>query len=547
MSELSGGNILHLSPELRRRIYLFTGVAPRRRDQKFIFDLHGAPHGEQADGSELHPQFHGLLLSCRAIYQEAAALLYSSNSFVIYSATGPFDPLLALTPTALTSLEHLKMVVSSQTTCHFKARRRRSHSAAAHLSKITPGRLALFLMCDVYYQDDEAARLALAPLSLLPPLKEYHVRIGEKPIPHLQKLVREAVIKALGGVPTGPTVTPPFSRFLRLPRELRLRILSFTDLVTPIKQVSWDRGGAYMADREGYPFPHEVGFNSGSSLAACRRDHHHGCQFGNCFVRSFSENHLAGCFCTVNHTAVSSTCPCWAPPTYLFLVCRTLYPEVQHVFFSANRFIVHDFGHPDPPGRDPRTRRPQLINAPSLTVRVVVAHYMYHHEPDEPTATASMQQNVQQQVEATYNQILSPLARLARDSTCTRGPLRRFYAHLTCPWWVCGMLGYRVGAKFTKWRRFAKREEKRIKEQAERTVLGGERYEKQRSSVRRIEESKKDGEDEEDDGADFGFQHEFSKEILTKSLEDWDGEQKEGREPPISHWLFHQIKIRNNY
>jgi hypothetical protein len=36
-------------------------------------------------------------------------------------------------------------------------------------------------------------------------------------------------------------------------------------------------------------------------------------------------------------------CCCWAPPTDLFLICRALYQDAQFVFFSANRFIVHDF------------------------------------------------------------------------------------------------------------------------------------------------------------------------------------------------------------
>jgi hypothetical protein len=36
-------------------------------------------------------------------------------------------------------------------------------------------------------------------------------------------------------------------------------------------------------------------------------------------------------------------CCCWAPPTDLFLICRALYQDAQFVFFSVNRFIVHDF------------------------------------------------------------------------------------------------------------------------------------------------------------------------------------------------------------
>jgi hypothetical protein len=50
-----------------------------------------------------------------------------------------------------------------------------------------------------------------------------------------------------------------------------------------------------------------------------------------------------GCFCRRRHAAFSFRCQCWAPPTPLFLVCRTLLQDAQFTFFSGNRFIVHDY------------------------------------------------------------------------------------------------------------------------------------------------------------------------------------------------------------
>jgi hypothetical protein len=50
-----------------------------------------------------------------------------------------------------------------------------------------------------------------------------------------------------------------------------------------------------------------------------------------------------GCFCRRQHTAFTFTCNCWAPPTALFLDCHALCRDAQFVFFSVNRFIVHDF------------------------------------------------------------------------------------------------------------------------------------------------------------------------------------------------------------
>ncbi|KAL2152143.1 hypothetical protein VTH82DRAFT_5327 [Thermothelomyces myriococcoides] len=53
---------------------------------------------------------------------------------------------------------------------------------------------------------------------------------------------------------------------------------------------------------------------------------------------------LRGCFCPRRHAAFSLACQCWAPPgASLFLVCRTLYEDAQYIFFSKNRFIVHDY------------------------------------------------------------------------------------------------------------------------------------------------------------------------------------------------------------
>ncbi|KAK4233467.1 hypothetical protein C8A03DRAFT_19470, partial [Achaetomium macrosporum] len=78
----------------------------------------------------------------------------------------------------------------------------------------------------------------------------------------------------------------------------------------------------------------------------CPPDIHHGCRRIHCNdyvdMPGVSER-LPGCFCRRRHTAFTSTCHCWAPPTNLFLVCRALCRDAQFVFFSGNRFIIHDF------------------------------------------------------------------------------------------------------------------------------------------------------------------------------------------------------------
>lgn len=36
---------------------------------------------------------------------------------------------------------------------------------------------------------------------------------------------------------------------------------------------------------------------------------------------------------------------CWTPPRDIFLICRTLYEDLLVVFYSDNRFVVHDYNH----------------------------------------------------------------------------------------------------------------------------------------------------------------------------------------------------------
>ncbi|KAK4171049.1 hypothetical protein QBC36DRAFT_368343 [Triangularia setosa] len=84
---------------------------------------------------------------------------------------------------------------------------------------------------------------------------------------------------------------------------------------------------------------------------------------------------------------------------------------------------------------------------------------------------ANTEEQQGRRIEAAYHDIISPLAHLA---TSDRGSLHRFYAHLVYPWWA-----YSTSTDFddedpegTKWWGTLRREEERLKEQAERMVLG---------------------------------------------------------------------------
>ncbi|KAL2185620.1 hypothetical protein L209DRAFT_691292 [Thermothelomyces heterothallicus CBS 203.75] len=336
--------------------------------------------------------FHGLLLSCSRIYKEAAALLYSANEFVLhYETPGSLQPLLALTPPVLSALASLKIVLT-QTACHHPAEKtwvyldccvrgysklhcRRFHigihqlplphsppgadnddpsaaatdllsewhAAASHLSShITPGRLELGLVCDIDPQHQDAidlANRALEPLRHLPLLRDCHIRLCETPNPRLSRLARDVVMQSCGITLPYLEPVPGKTTFLSLPRELRLRILEYTDLVTPTKEVWWCRKdfGYSWSGNQGRlacvgPWRWECSYNSISECWFRRKTH----------VVTMSERSI-GCFCRRRHAAISTTCTCWAPPgPALFLVSRAWCRDAQLVFFSANRFVVHD-------------------------------------------------------------------------------------------------------------------------------------------------------------------------------------------------------------
>ncbi|KAK4033380.1 hypothetical protein C8A01DRAFT_50025 [Parachaetomium inaequale] len=589
--------LLRLTPGIRQRIYRYLGLA----------SWGGRPHsfnlrGGQASYYTRDPPdprcFHGLLLSCRAIYTEAAALLYSTNRFVLYFSQPPVDrgnpasPLLhhalrTLTPSSLRSLYNLKIVLNeaachqlttddytdtcclqgredqdwlglhwckqkhrgahqlpllspaSADTCSDEGNTPRAaqtmlnewHSAAARLfSHVAPGRLALSLVCDIDPHHPQAlvfAKSFVAPIQLLPPsyLRECHIRLAKTPDGRFQQLAQDAVSQACG-IPT-PSLEPPASAtttLLTLPRELRVRILEYTDLVTPQRQMIWSRQDrAYV-------------------VCHCRsEDYHppeerHSDQFSECWLdKTFDGGSQSnGCFCRRRHAAFSLTCKCWTPPgPALFLVCRTLSEDARFVFFSNNRFIVHDYkllppwvlpllelheGDHDedgppvpaypypnerfavseslrevvptpalahlrflelvfPPYRAPswpETQHPAMqdwratvdwlrdkTNSPGLTLRLTVAD-VPSDAPGPYRRTITVEEG--ETVMAAFMDLMHPLKRLAAD----RG-LARFYAHFPYPWKCTEESRSRASNdRYWVWR-----EKIALKERAERYVMGG--------------------------------------------------------------------------
>lgn len=347
--------------------------------------------------------FHGLLQSCRALHTETATLLYSANHFVLYyfgpgedsgrpTLFRPLQTLHALTASSLLSLSNLKIVLN-EAACHelavhnvggccldgrgdpdsdgltlcqqrhqglhrppllslasmgdYNDERAATHSlmeewhsaAARLLSHIAPGRLALSVVCDIDPKHPQALDIAISvvtPIRLLPPshLKECRIRLAKTPDIRLRKLAEDTVFYACGIPAVALKLRSSVATTLAtLPRELRIRILEYTDLITPRRQVIWARQDRAYTVR------------SFSCDPDAPPDDLHSDQFSECWRDAYGRRiSVNGCFCRRRHAAFSLGCKCWFPPgPSLFLLSRALYQDAQFVFFSGNRFIVHDY------------------------------------------------------------------------------------------------------------------------------------------------------------------------------------------------------------
>lgn len=371
--------ILRLPPRLRHHIYLHTEILARYENgEHAVLNLNGGtpvPSGYGYFPDEIFG-FHGLLLSCRTIYTEASALLYRHNRFIIrYWEHQSLAPLRNLTPSSISNLTYLKVVLN-QASCHHKGpevwhedmmancddervhnmgNRDESHrvmdaalcnapleigqpeaealyaewhSTMKSLSPyINPGRLELSVVCDGRHDDIEAAMRAVEPMSLLPSLADCHIRLSRMFAPRLYQIAQETVLQArriskppaliLASTPKQPDLKLK-SHLLALPREIRFRILEYTDLITPWKEVTWSR---YQNNGPKYKVLY-LGCPDADGMS-CSPEFHHGCRFFNCWEASKQQQHqpsAVGCFCRVRHSAASPTCVCWTPPSALFLV-----------------------------------------------------------------------------------------------------------------------------------------------------------------------------------------------------------------------------------
>lgn len=322
-----------------------------------------------------------LLYTCRIISKEVSFLLYSTNTFYVrYGQPSDLQSVRNLSPATLRAIKSLRVCLSvssciKECTRSLPNDRRPSfawdlplecssiegkailddwHQTAQYIGEhIQPNHLDLAFLCDC--ADTLSATIAIGSLvSQLPTLASCSIRLSRHRNAELQELAEHAAYRAVGHEPPVKQAGP--FRFEALPLEIRLLILEYTDLVTPMEEVAWVPDlGYHLLDRgcfcvDGLPQLLDVDALNGIDDWHDDRIGHYACNFRNCIRYS-----KRGCFCTRYHSAFttwSPRCNCWMPPTPLFLVSHAVRRHAQMVFFSKNRFSV--FGKHPPTGENPR-------------------------------------------------------------------------------------------------------------------------------------------------------------------------------------------------
>lgn len=348
-SASASASLFCLPPTLRHHIYLAAGV-PQSDNCQLPVNLNRAP-------SSL-TRCHGLLLTCRAVYHELARMLYSGNFFLVrYTDSRSLDVLGNLRPTSIAFLTqitiHLNVTacadswlcceVADSSSC----RHREEHNspldssaeavisawqtAASYLAAhIKPSSLQLHLICDA--DGIETATRVLEPLRRFPRLAECDIRLARQPDRDLQNMAQHVATQAMAYPDFGLVF-----QYFSLPQEIRIQILEYTDLVTPLCEVEWNPERNFYLHYTRKSCPDSLNDYYQGSSRYCHPDLHQSCKFRNCWQY---ETLSVGCFCRRHHAAFSQRCRCWSPPTSLFLASKRFRQEALSVFFSKNRFII---------------------------------------------------------------------------------------------------------------------------------------------------------------------------------------------------------------
>lgn len=333
-----------------------------------------------------------LLLVCRNIHNEVFKILYAENKFRICQ-TQPrgLTPLLQLSPRVVSHLRTLSIRLNRccctrDSPCQLRPSHRvdeqycmschtgcrggedtplrllpKSASipqqdilslwkpAVHHLAKnIEPDRLHLSVICDCA-DEATAEYIAQRLIMELPRLAACDIRLGQWPSTAQSDIAMRTALQLIGK-PSKESFP-----FLKLPIELQMRVLNYTQLVHPNGTIGW------------WALTNPI-------LEDC-------CQ--NCTPT------LDACCCYIQHGAFSTSdtnCSCWVTPTGLFLVNHRFYNYGIEIFFSQNIFQIDWFvdGSGREEGSNPillilLSRFPEHVYRHIRKIHIQLFHLYYSH------------------------------------------------------------------------------------------------------------------------------------------------------------------------
>ena len=352
---------LDLPPDIRGRIYFHAGLSrpcpvticwkdserPVRQDFDTDYCIYRMkcrgrliPTNTRQEFDCFCPFFPlALLRVCRTIYHEAIAFFYGKNKFQLLGS-GVRDDLkviFTLTGPALASMTSLlirlncwpclrghDVVNPGNTVCRIcytyppKGERYASsenlliwRAICARLANfVQPGQLNFTFISDM--EDFRNAQDVCLSIKLLPRLKTCNIRLEDHPVYELSELARQTAQQQ-----TGKLVGAQPFKFIHLPEELRLRILSFTHLGpdsgfdSNYKNIAVIR---YRIQVRGHSFD--------TPRRCCWR----------------CNDTKSNCCCPTARAAVSDGCLCRKIPSELFRVSKQMKSEAEYIFFSFNCF-----------------------------------------------------------------------------------------------------------------------------------------------------------------------------------------------------------------
>lgn len=185
------------------------------------------------------------------------------------------------------------------------------------LSQIPGGRLKFSLGCNV--SDTETAIRVTEPLGRLQLMAELAICLNAEPDKNaLREVARRAALSLTVKKRKSGTWQMSSRSWNDLPKEIRLDILSHTDLVDRY----WSSDETGPSQRDGFEI--ESGKFVPRPEVCC----------GNC------SSTLSICSCTPRKAAFSTTCICPTVPGALLRVSKLFFSESIEIFFSRNRFIL---------------------------------------------------------------------------------------------------------------------------------------------------------------------------------------------------------------